>query len=359
MILKMLSHSVARLESGERKRKQEKEEVTFLKSVKKVKRDKPNVSNINTDMIESLIVYHYLKEVSEKLAEGLSALQTSKHVFNYLKIVSSQPASMKATLQNPSNKSKREQANKKTGTVPKRFTAKEDEIIKVAIEEVGEDNVNAVVLAKRLNRPFKSVVNRIDSIIRNGGIIKPMKFSSLEDSILLETLVIPRVGSEKLSEIVLQKHHYAALTKRLGKSPIAVRHRWITNLQPWLLQHYSGTLNLRVERMLANYIRETYTDFSSIILPEVAARCEFTGHTASSLQKLYRGSLSPSTKKKFGLQGDMVTPQFIAEYCELVYRESAIGRAKNGASPAKIKRQIEVISLFERKITGLRLDNFI
>ena len=111
--------------------------------------------------------------------------------------------------------------------------------------------------------------------------------------------------------------------------------------------------------MLANYIRETYTDFSSIIWPEVAARREFTGHTASSLHKLYMGSLSPSTKKKFGLQGDRVTPQFIAEYYELVYGKGAIGRAKNGASPAKIKRQIEVITFFERKITELRLNNFI
>ena len=31
---------------------------------------------------------------------------------------------------------------------------------------------------------------------------------------------------------------------------------WDITLQPTVLQHYYGTLNLRVERMLANYILE-------------------------------------------------------------------------------------------------------
>ena len=41
LILKLLSHSVARLNSDGRKRKLEQEEITFLKSVKKVKENEP------------------------------------------------------------------------------------------------------------------------------------------------------------------------------------------------------------------------------------------------------------------------------------------------------------------------------
>ena len=174
------------------------------------------------------------------------------------------------------------------------------------------------MLSKKLNRTTRSIQSRIESLIRVNGDTKKTRFSLSEDILLLERLVIPRVVSEKLSEIILQKHQYADLTKQLRKSPIAVRHRWETCLQPWLLQHYSGTLNLRVERMLANYILDTYTDFSSIDWPEVAARSEFVGHTVSSLRYMYLQKLNKA-KNMLRLQSDQLRPLHIAEYCELVY----------------------------------------
>ena len=80
LILNLLSQSVARLNSDHGKGKRDEEEVTFLKSVKK--EEKADLTErkavyTTTDMIESLIVYNYLKEESPKLAEELSARHTS------------------------------------------------------------------------------------------------------------------------------------------------------------------------------------------------------------------------------------------------------------------------------------------
>ena len=167
--------------------------------------------------------------------------------------------------------------------IPKRFTPLEDAAIQAAVEEAGEDPVDSVSLAKILNKHKKFVTDRIKLLKRTGGILQNIQFTLEEDSMLLERLIIPRAESQKLSEIVLLHHHCSDLAKQLNKTPTAVKRRWTDKLQPWLLQHYSGTLNLRVERMLANHIAQTYT-FSSIDWPRVAARTEFAGHTERSLR---------------------------------------------------------------------------
>ena len=84
-----------------------------------------------------------------------------------------------------------------------------------AIEDAGESsNVNVHDLAKRLERQVKSVIDRIGCLKRNGGLQKVMRFTLVEDIMVLERLVIPRVGKEKLA-VVLRKQHYAELTKHL------------------------------------------------------------------------------------------------------------------------------------------------
>ena len=289
LILKLLSQSVARLESSDKKRKQDEEEVTFLKAVKKVKENEPGDATANIDIIESLVVYHYLTEVSPKLAEELSTLQVFTLVYHHLKKVSPKLAEELAALNIPNKTSgKKKMANKRAGVTLKRFTPQEDDSIRIAIKDAGEGNIdNLNDLAKRLNRPVRSVTTRIDSLKRNGGLTKKMPFTLIEDSMILESLVIPRVGKEKLSEIVLHKHHYAELANHLNKSSHGVLRRWANVLQPWLLQHYSGTLNLRVERMLANYISDSFTNFSDIDWSKVAARSELVGHTENSLKQIY------------------------------------------------------------------------
>ena len=54
LILSLLSRSVAKLENGDQKQKPKDEEVTFLKYVKKVKRQTETADKI-ADIVESLI----------------------------------------------------------------------------------------------------------------------------------------------------------------------------------------------------------------------------------------------------------------------------------------------------------------
>ena len=141
MILKLLSQSVARLHSDDRKRKQE-EEVFFLKSVKKVKRDVlGNTStNGNTNLIKSILVYNHLIKVSPDLAQELSSLHSLPYVSKHLKKVSPKLAKELATLPNnlTQRQDKTKPTNKKTGITPKRFTPLEDASIKAAVEEAGK-----------------------------------------------------------------------------------------------------------------------------------------------------------------------------------------------------------------------------
>ena len=357
MILKLLSQSVARLESGDRKRKQEEKEVTFLDDVKKVRKDVPAAPS-NTDMVESLIVYHHLKEVSPKIAEKLSNLHTSRLVSKYLENLSPELANQLSTIQTPRKKFDTEKpVDKKTRKIPKRFTPLEDAAIKAAVVEAGEDAVDSASLAKMLNRHKKTVTDRIKLLKRTGGVLQNIQFTLEEDSMLLESLIIPRAESQKVSEIVLVPHHCSDLAKQLDKTPTAVLRRWTDKLQPWLLQHYSGTLNLRVERMLANYIAQTFS-FSSIDWPRVAARSEFAGHTERSLRVMYLRK-PEKTMMKFRMQSKDVTPQHVAEYCELVYGVEATGQVKAGLSLKKSQRQKDVIALFERSVAGLKQKEFV
>ena len=249
--------------------------------------------------------------------------------------------------------------NKKTGITPKKFTPQEDRVINAAVEEAGGGPIDIVSIAKKLNRHRDSVNTRIKTLKRTGGIIKKTNFSLVEDIILLESLIIPRLATEKLSKIVLQKRHYADLSMQLGKSDLAVGQRWTTSLQPWLLQHYAGTLNLRVERMLANYILDNHSDFSSIDWLKIATKSEFAGHTEHSLRRVYLAKLCNNSKTKLGLQSKEMTPQHIAHYCDSVYGVEAAGLSKARASMKKTRRQSEIISFFEERVSELKLENSI
>ena len=168
-------------------------------------------------------------------------MHTFPLVSSHLKKVSS--ALVQSMFSSPNGHKKSDTgkpSNKKNGTSCQRFTPKEDECLKAAIREAGEGAINASYLAKRLNRSHKSVSNRIESIKRNGGVIKQMNFTLVEDLLVLDRLILPRVGNEKLSKIVLKQHQYLELTRQFNKSKEAIKQRWQKVLQPWLLQHYSG-----------------------------------------------------------------------------------------------------------------------
>merc|ERR1719233_2079493 len=60
--------------------------------------------------------------------------------------------------------------------------------------------------------------------------------------------------------------------------------RWAHFLQPWIMQHYAGTLNLDIRMMLVNHLAETYHTRESIDWDAVASKSEFAGNTVTNLQ---------------------------------------------------------------------------
>jgi len=244
------------------------------------------------------------------------------------------------------------------GVKHKRFTPEEDEIIKAAIDE-GNDDIPTI--SKQLKRNTGSVHNRVKLLKRSDGSRSIRScFELAEDLAILETLALPRLQKDKLPNITLHTHEndVRELTQQLKRGRAStLTKRWSDLLQPYLLQHYSGTLNLRVERMLANHIVESYRDYSDIRWEEVADRREFAGHTVTSLKRLL-GTFRMGAGRKFGLERSEVTLRNIGDYCELVYGEGSTSRLKLN-SKVKLQRQQDVITFFERKVEELGIQDFL
>ena len=116
-----------------------------------------------------------------------------------------------------------------------------------------------------------------------------------------------------------------------------------------MLKYYAGTLNLQVERMLAEYIADTYTDFSEINWPVVAARPDFAGHTEHSLKNIYFQILMKSTKKTLG-RTNHVTVAEIAEHTRT---------NKPAWKINKDKWQQPLIAHFQQRIDQLGIKDFL
>ena len=289
---------------------------------------KPEVrSNCYSEDIIKSVVYNHLTKVSPKLAEKFS----NKFAFSWSSLVVESVVecsyqeliaigSTKVGNNCTGRKILRKTNLRKTA---KRFSLLEDEVIKAALSKGLK--IDFLALSVQLKRNCDVLRKRAELLERTGGVIKKVNFTLIEDKTLIERVVLPKLKSEKLSEIVFRDYEIRPLIKELNKSKGGIRSRWNQTLQPWLLQHYSGTLNLRVERMLANHIADTYTDFTQIDWRKVTARKEFVGHTYNSLRGLYFNQLRDATKKKLQLASEDVDLHHIVEYCELVYGEEAQG----------------------------------
>ena len=243
------------------------------------------------------------------------------------------------------------QKNRSTGCRVKKFTQEEDEVIREAIaklEKVGAPDCAA--LASRLNRGFRSIQARIESLRINQGVHRRRSYSFTEDCLILDNLIIPRLKREKLSQILLSNCHFVELASDLNRRLQSVRHRWEGSIHPCLLQYYAGTLNMEVEKMLANFIADTYDNFSEINWPEVAARADFAGHTEQSLKNMYFQDLLCSTRKQLGAQGDDVGVQEVADHVRGHQRTWR----KN-----KEKWQQGLIAFFEKRVDDLGIEDFL
>ena len=315
------------------------------------------------DSLTKAVVFNHLMEVSPKLAADFATShQFTRSSVRLQEVLDLYPksCSRKETKEarGKSMKVKKQQANREVGYTSKRFTNEEDEVIRTAMNEADADckKVDYASLGRLLKRNGGSVYTRILALKRTGGVRVKRKYISLvEDQVMLETLIVPRLRSEKLSEVVLLGSHCAELARQWNKPPQMLLNYWLGVLQPTLLQHYAGTLNLRVERMLANHITENYTDFSEINWHETAARNEFAGNTEGSLKKIY-SRVSGHARTKLCAEKSQLTPLHVAQYCDEVHGEGGQG---GRVSVKKVQRQRDVIEFFCGKVAELGIVNFL
>ena len=215
---------------------------------------KSQSSTTSKDSHENLtksLVFNHLMDVAPQLAKQFKTehkferirlqLREVVNVFNTLKqatkIVEKSCVNINEGHVRSSWKARGEGVN-----VRRRFTPDEDDFVKAAIAQAGDEEVDFKALAELLNRKEISVKSRVKLVKRTGGVksILKQRFTLVEDQTLIEMLIIPRLSGEKcekLSQVILLRHQVADVAKELNKDDTSVMNRWHRILQPWLLQH--------------------------------------------------------------------------------------------------------------------------
>ena len=219
------------------------------------------------------------------------------------------------------------------------------------IQQALEDNEDYRTVAKELNREPQTVRKRMLIMRSNpkSGNRKMRRFSLEEDFLILEK-IIPRLKSQKLSNStgVLPLPVVLELATEFQRNLETVRGRWLTSLQPWLLQHYTGTAGFRVERMLASLVAEKFTDRIGIDWSEmVAQHKEFAGHTRSSLNQMYMYLFKNcARRRKINSKPSL---KEVAEYAAETYQP---GKEKKESS-AKVAHREKIILSFKKRVDEL------
>jgi hypothetical protein len=220
--------------------------------------------------------------------------------------------------------------------------------IRTAMAESG-DRLDLAGLAKQLGRNQSTIRERVKQIKRTGGVATVKKHLALEEDLLIVDRVLERLQGRRLADKMLLERDWQELGHQLNRSSVYTRQRWETILQPWLLQHAAGTLNLRVEQMLVGHIAGRYTDRSDIHWDEVVAK--FAGHTVHSVKRLFK-NLETNMCQKNGLQASEVTLELLLKYVESEYRGKQVSETKR-------ERQRRVIDYFAGRVADLGISDYL
>ena len=224
-----------------------------------------------------------------------------------------------------------------------RFSPEEDKILLDAVETFGE-NINTSELAEQLKRPHNSVRNRLEILKTEKKKIR--SYSSIEDLLIVEA-VVKHLPGKSLEMLDLPSYgDWKPVAVQLDRRQTHVRNRWEYYLKPWLLQHYSGTLNLDIRRMLANYLADNYEDVESIDWKEVAGREEFKGHTEVSLHYYFGAYMIQRARLKLNGEIGNITLRHIQVNENELFKNSNLRKVGEKV----LVRQKEVIDYFENYV---------
>merc|ERR1719318_2278042 len=223
----------------------------------------------------------------------------------------------------------------------RRFTLEEDAILFDVIEQFG-DKINVQQIAKDLQRNPQSIIDRLSRLRRTGKSthVRYHCFTLTEDLAVLDA-ALKCLDSQSLRDLSLPNRDWVVVGEQIGRERLSPRKRWEYTLKPWILQHYSGTLNLDIRRPLANYLAEHFEDINSIDWPSVISKTEFAGHTIPSLRKKFT-NLIMCTKQAQNEQSEEITLEMIAAFANTKY---VLGGRQ--VSEIQLKRQKEIIEYFE------------
>ena len=141
-----------------------------------------------------------------------------------------------------------EMANKSRESLG-RFNFQEDQIILME----GSSMKNWGKLALLMGRKKACVQQRYERLISDVGGMK--RYSHTDDYVILDE-ILERLDGKRLSEVSFPVKVWQNVASRLRKNWNGVIQRWRLTLLPWLLQHQAGTLNLRIEVMLATELQK-------------------------------------------------------------------------------------------------------
>jgi len=240
---------------------------------------------------------------------------------------------------------------KKSLRARRAFTPREDAIIRNKLEEIGDD-LNIDELAEEIGRNYGSVWNRVNKLKTGEAGRKPKSFSLAEDEAIMEK-VLPGLRENKLHELVLHiDRSLQDLATALGRPNKAnsLCIRWARQLQPWIMQHYAGTLNLDIRMMLMNHLAETYLSRESINWNAVASKTEFAGNTTINLKHTFDQVLKFARKS---LNTESSWEQVIGKCKE------HISQSKRCNSKKSELRRVQVIQYFENYVAKQEIENFL
>lgn len=273
-----------------------------------------------------------------------------------LEIKSEDKEELKVLLEEMTNdrsSSKKAKCHKRvSGTLHRIFKPEEDQVLLDAMEQFG-DQIDYKQIAKDLQRTSSSIRCRVKKLKTGKSTRGHSSFTIAEDIVILDA-VLQHLNGQSLEMLTLPQSEWIEIGVQIGRNEVSSRLRWSYRLRPWILQHYSGTLNLDIMRPLANFLAENFEDIQSIDWSIVNTQSEFAGHTEHSLRRVFYSGIFKLTKENPKKQSEDITLEMIAEFANTSFMSG--GKKVLGGT---LKRQQEIIDYFECYVKSKNIKNFL
>ena len=230
------------------------------------------------------------------------------------------------------------------------FTPEEDEVIQrfMTSSDNESKSVRITKLTKELNRPYKSIQHRIVKLQTGTSKREYRPFTLQEDLLIVDNAVESFQtcrSCRSLQEVQLSDHE--SLAKSLKRHSKSVYERWNTQIKIWLLQYRQKTLHLEIRQMLVSVLVKNFDSIKSIDWNYVLQIKEFSGHTESSIKRVFFTKIVHQLARHLGVDRTQMTLQQIAA-ASSDFKFSDPNRMKQ-------QRQNEIIEYFEKLVEAKKI----